>query len=402
MEYYRAHEVRSSSTTPLEIHATAITEPDPPYVDCRTAASKMKRYRLWITVLVLTVVLLASCSPTTVLPESRAMPSQPPAQGKPDSDVQKAPPTTNATVAGRLLYVQDGNIYLHQGSQIQQLTSDGVTFEPAWAPDGRHIATVRYAESYSDVYVLDIQNGRTTQVTFNGSDSPPRSEAFVHQIVWAVAPTWTPDGANLVFLSQERPATSAHDNPPLYEYPLSLYSYPVALIGKRPPSRNDLLIRAKEADLQWSTWAPDHSLLTYVQVPRNNKPRQIMQFDPQTGVSIPYTGIPDDAYDPAWSPDSRWLAFTTVVDGQTDIWAIPHPAIGGPAVRLTTTGQARAPEWSPDGRQLAFIQVGDKGTDVYVMSLQDTGSSLSGAEIRPLTTTGRVDVNSGLSWAKDQ
>ncbi len=380
----------------------AITQPDPACFDCRITVSKMKPQRLCFAILFLTAALLTSCSPTAVLPQSWSKPSRPVAENARESDVQIAPRNTDATIDGRLLYVQDGNIYLHQGSQIQQLTSDGGTFEPAWAPDGRHIAIVRYAESYSDVYMLDVQTNRTIQITFNDSDLPPRSKGFVHQVVWAAAPTWTPDGGNLVFLSQERPATFAADNPPLYEYPLSLYSYPIALIGTQPPGSDNLLIRAEEADLQSPVWAPDHSLLAYGQVPRSNKPRQIMHFDPQAGVSIPYAGIPDNAYDPAWSPDSRWLAFAAVVDGQTDIWAIPHPSIGGAAIRLTTTGRARAPEWSPDGTQLAFIQVGDKGTDVYVMSLQDINTTLSVGKIRPLTATGRVDANSGLSWAKEQ
>jgi TolB protein len=301
-----------------------------------------------------------------------------------------------ATINGRLLFVQDGNLYLHQGQTTQQITKDGTTRDPAWSPDSRRIAFVRREESFSDIYLLDANGGLPTQVTFNRGQSQPWTQAFMHEVVWAASPTWTADGMQLVFLSQVAPPTVT----PPAEFPLSIYRYRLNLLGKRQPTNDDLLVRANDADFQRPAWAPDDSMLAYVRVPRGSEPKQITLYDLNTEQTTPYPGIPANTYDPAWSPDARWLAFAALVDGKTDLWAIPHPALGGAAVRLTNSGSARAPAWSPDGKQIAYVEVGNRGADVYVLTLQSAGGSLSPGETKPLTNNGQIDANSGLSWGK--
>ncbi|PLS82553.1 MAG: hypothetical protein CYG59_03730 [Chloroflexi bacterium] len=299
-------------------------------------------------------------------------------------------------IKGRLLFVQDGNLYLYQGTDTRQITKDGTTRDPAWSPEGSRIAFVRREESYSDIYVLNANGGLPTQVTFNGGQATPRSQEFMHQVVWASAPTWTPDGSELVFLSQVAPPSTE----PLTEYPLAIYRYPLRLVGQRQPTNDDLLVQAENADLHRPDWAPDNSLLAFARVPRDGGPQQIRLFDPETAAEQPYPGIPDNAYDPAWSPDGRWLAFAARVESNTDIWVIPHPSIGGSAVRLTNLGVARAPAWSPDGTQLAFVHVGDAGTDLYVLPITQANGTISGGQATPLTNNGHLDANSGLSWGQ--
>ncbi|HEY0605492.1 MAG TPA: hypothetical protein VGD58_21400 [Herpetosiphonaceae bacterium] len=348
----------------------------------------MKRTFGRIIGLLLLGPLLAACS----------FAAEPAQQSTPRAQPTARPVAVQAGVSidGRLLFVQDGNLYLHQGQETRQLTRDSMTRDPAWSPDSSRIAFVRREESFSDIYLLDVNGGLPTQVTFNGGQSQPWTQEFMHEVVWAGSPTWTPDSESLVFLSQIAPPTVS----PPAEFPLSIYSYSLDLLGTRQPTNDDLLVRSDEDDLQRPAWAPDASVLAYVQVPRGAEPKRIMLYDPNTGTSSPYSGIPENAYDPVWSPDSRWLAFAAVIDGQTDVWAIPHPAIGGSAVRLTTSGTARAPAWAPDGTQLAYIQVGDSGTDVYVMDLQTAGGALAPGATKALTDNGQIDANSGLSWGK--
>jgi TolB protein len=348
----------------------------------------MKRIFGRIIALFLIGPLLAACS----------LGSEPAKQNETQSKPTARPVViqSGATVNGRLLFVQDGNLYLHQSQTTRQMTADGITRDPAWSPDGRRIAVVRREESFSDIYLLDANGGLPTQVTFNRGQSEPWTQSFMHEVVWATSPTWTPDSAYLVFLSQVAPPT---DSPPA-EFPLSIYRYQLNLLGRRQPTNDDLLLRSGEADLQRPAWAPDDSALAYVRVPRGADPKQIMLYDFNTDDSSAYPGIPDNSYDPAWSSDARWLAFAAVVEGKTDIWAIPHPSIGGAAVRLTNTGTARAPAWSPDGKQLGYIEVGRSGADVYVMALQNTEGSLAPGKAEALTNTGQIDANSGLSWVE--
>lgn len=349
-----------------------------------------------LTVLLLLAPLIAACSfgDATATPTPAANVST--AADRPAASARSAAVQTGATVKGRLLFIQNGNLYLYQQQTAQQLTDDGIARDPRWSPDGRRIAYVRRAESHSDLYLLDARGGLPTQVTFNGSPSQPRSATFIHQVVWAAQPSWSPDGTELVFLSQVAPPSAA----PLFEYPLSIYRYDLQLVGQREPTNTDLLIRAESADFQRPVWSPDSTALAYTQVPRDGEPKRVMLFDLESGQSQPFPGVPDNTYDPAWSPDGRWLAFAANVNGQTDVWAVPSPSLGGSAVRLTSTGNTRAPAWSPDGTQIAYVQISGDGSNVYLLSLTRTGGALSPGAAEALTTSGQIDANSGLSWSK--
>lgn len=298
-------------------------------------------------------------------------------------------------ISGRLLFVQDGNLYLHQGTATRQLTRDGKSRSPRWSPDGSRIAYVEREESFADIFVLDAQGGVPTQVTFNGSRSPNRSIDLVHEVVWAADPTWSPDGTELAFLSQLAPPQA---NPPL-EYPLAIYRYDLSLVGKRQPTNDDLLIQNDAADLQRPAWSRDGQI-AYVTLPRDNRPKQIMLYDLNTGESTPFPGVPQNSYDPAWSPDGGWLAFTATLDGQTDVWVVPAPGRSAAPARLTHIGRARSPVWSPDGSQIAYVQVSDAGADLMVLPLQTQNGTISAGKATALTQRGQIDANSGLSWGR--
>lgn len=57
---------------------------------------------------------------------------------------------------------------------------------------------------------------------------------------------------------------------------------------------------------------------------------------------------------PAWSPDSRWLAFASSRSGARNVWRVP--AAGGQPNAITSLDRAVGEfRWSPDGRWLAFV-----------------------------------------------
>jgi TolB protein len=74
------------------------------------------------------------------------------------------------------------------------------------------------------------------------------------------------------------------------------------------------------------------------------------------------------AGDPAWSPDGKWIAFD--LGGGGEIWKVR--ASGGKPIRLTqrrrnAVGDA-TPTWSPSGRQIAFVRwVHGRHGQIWVM-----------------------------------
>jgi len=91
--------------------------------------------------------------------------------------------------------------------------------------------------------------------------------------------------------------------------------------------------------------------------------------------------------DPDWSPDSARLTYSA----RGDIWTISD---GGGAARALTQGPAYhfEPRWSPDGRWIAFSRDLDGNLDIGVVAA-------SGGEPVMLTTDPHVDVQP--TWAAD-
>src|SRR3954468_9873278 len=74
-------------------------------------------------------------------------------------------------------------------------------------------------------------------------------------------------------------------------------------------------------------------------------------------VNLSASGERTDS-DPAWSPDSKTLAFfsTAGENGQAQLWLVN--ADGSGAKKLTSlTGYAARPRWSRDGKQIAFLYI---------------------------------------------
>ncbi len=337
----------------------------------------------------LSLLLLVSCS------------SSSPADPKPAATPRPAAPAaqTSLTISGRLLYVQDGQVWLHSGTAARPLDLGGAVRDPAWSHDGTRIAFVRRGESYADIYVVTVSTGAISRITFNDSKRAPRSRDYVHELYWAAQPTWSPNDRELVFLSQVAPATAEDDSRcPLCESALKPYRYDLSLAGKREPTNADLLAVPGGGDAASPRWSPDGTTLLYVDTPRGEGARTVMSWSFADETAEPVATIPAGAYDPAWSPDGRWIAFAAAESGKTDVWVVA--ATGGPVQRLTNLGGARAPAWSPDGTQLACINVGQGSTDVYILALQREGTTLRAAEARPATSGGHIDSSAGLSWSR--
>src|SRR6185436_5269795 len=71
------------------------------------------------------------------------------------------------------------------------------------------------------------------------------------------------------------------------------------------------------------------------------------------GAAKRITDLFNDARQPAWSPDGKWIAFFAYRDGGYDLWAVAPD--GSNQHKLTWgTFDDREPTWSHDGTRVAF------------------------------------------------
>ena len=70
---------------------------------------------------------------------------------------------------------------------------------------------------------------------------------------------------------------------------------------------------------------------------------------------------------PAWSPDGRYIAFTSARTGQGDVYLLDTQAIDAPPKRLTTDPDASELmlTWKPGGKSLVFVGHSDRGDNLW-------------------------------------
>ena len=101
-----------------------------------------------------------------------------------------------------------------------------------------------------------------------------------------------------------------------------------------------------------------------------------------------------EAYDtiPRWSPDGKWLAFTSSRSGNDDVWIMP--AAGGRARQLTFhSGPDRVSAWTPDSKEILFVSAREtaRAACIYAANIEtgrtrlvaEDHDALGGATVTP-------------------
>jgi serine/threonine-protein kinase len=146
-------------------------------------------------------------------------------------------------------------------------------------------------------------------------------------------PVWTPDGTHIAFSGLEngnwnifwRPADRSHER--------------------------ERLIK-KDIKLDPESWSPDGQLLALRETTSSSLDISILNL--KTRELQPFLASRFNEWGPAFSPDGRWIAYTSDESGQYEVYVQPWPSTGGKWQVSRTAGGNEEPVWSKDGRELFY------------------------------------------------
>jgi Tol biopolymer transport system component len=199
----------------------------------------------------------------------------------------------------------------------------------------------------SDIWMYDVPSGTATPLTFSGD---------------AGLPLFLPDGKSIMF---ERTGSDGG-------------AYSLALISNNSPQR---MTEMKPGALAMS-WSSDGKWLAYLQDVGNV--RQIFVrpvLDSKLALGEPRQFSPSTflQQDAAFSPDGRWITYTSSDSEKLEVYAQAFP---GPGQKLNVSSKGGVnPAWSHNGRELFFLrQKQGAGNGEYSMMAVDL--SICGENIK--------------------
>lgn len=209
----------------------------------------------------------------------------------------------------------------------------GVYSALALSADGARVAVERNDQNNRDIWIHDRGRGAATRLTFDPAQDR--------------TPVWAPDGSHIAFTS---------DRDGVY----NLYQKLSSGAGA-----DELLLKSGGNKFP-SDWSRDGRFLLYSQ----NDPKT--QYDlwalPMTGDRKP-TPVLQTQFNETqgqFSPNSRWIAYTSDVSGKPEIYVQPFPPSSGSGKWMVSNGGGTQARWRKDGSELLYISADKKLMSVEV------------------------------------
>ncbi len=242
-------------------------------------------------------------------------------------------------------------------TRIVRVTRDGVAtpLDTSWvghvnsmaeSPDGRRLAVGDGDPTSLNIWIKQLDQGPYSRLTFGNQDRRP---------------VWSPDGSKIAFI-RDTGATGG-----VFERPAN-------------GTGGDRLVARLGVRVQEVFWTHDGKWL--VLRTDNAGPGAGDLIGVRTSgdtTPVPLVASRFSEMEPAVSPDSRWIAYTSNESGVSEIYVRPFPNTNDGRWQVSLNG-GDSPVWSPDGRSLYYL----RGDSRLVEARLEGGTAFGVASRQPL------------------
>ena len=258
-------------------------------------------------------------------------------------------------------------VWLDSAGHTQPLrAAPGIYYNPRLSPDGQRIA---YSTN-SAIEVYDWGRDSITRLTFTA------------QTQTNLKPVWTPDGKHIIFVSQ------------------GTNEFSLQWIRADGSGEAQLLLKSKN-ELVPRSFSPDGKRLAFEE--RDAETRMdiwTLPIDlsdpehPRPGKAELFLRTPFAVTEPAFSPDGRWMAYSSAESGGPEVFVRPFaPGVpSGSGKWLISTGGGQSPIWSRIGKELFYKGPGNR---IMTAAYTANGDSFAAGKPRPWSNSqilGELDL----------
>jgi len=252
------------------------------------------------------------------------------------------------------------------GNKAGVMGEAGAYWDIRLSPDGRKLA-FNVGDEKSQIYVAEAGRGLPMRLTFD-----PDTDSGL--------PVWSPDGNKIAFCRLQGGKAKS-----------GIYQK-----ASNGAGSEELLLAADSPDVQvWpNDWSRDSRFILYSRGDLVSRSQEELWVLPLIGDGKPrlFLRNPPAVYDGQFSPDGRWVAYTSKESGREEVYVVPFDSAqvvksNGPTAlapsgkwQISTSG-GQYPRWQRDGKEIFFLAADNR---VMAADVEAKEGSFQVGAVKPL------------------